>query len=200
MSIGIFIWYSTLFWLNIRHYSLIEAGANWQPLTILGTAANFLSAWLIPRLQAQYIIAIGNLALVACNTLLATAPPTLTYWAMMFPAVLLVSFTVDFIFAASQIIASGQVDKRRQGVAGSLIGTLLTYGLSTGLGFAGTIEVYTDNGGQDVLRGYRNAVYLAIGFAGLGFVGSILFLRVPKTTKEGWDDEDHDGPENEEKR
>jgi MFS family permease len=189
MSIGIFIWYFTLFGLNIRHYSLIEVGLNWLPLAILGTAANFLSAWLIPRVQAQYMLGIGNLALVTCNTLLATARPTLTYWAMMFPAAALAALTVDFIFAASQIIASGQVDKRHQGVAGSLIGTLLTYGLSTGLGFAGTIQVYTANDGKDILHSYRNAVYLAIGFAGLGFVGSILFLRVPKTTKEGWDED-----------
>ncbi|KAF2158714.1 hypothetical protein M409DRAFT_71505 [Zasmidium cellare ATCC 36951] len=188
MSMGIFLWYFSLIGLNIRHYSIIENGANYQPLTVLGTAAAFLSAWLIPRLPAQYIIAIGNVALIICNVLLATTPRHQTYWAMMFPAIICAAFTVDFIFAASQIIASGSVGKKHQGVAGSLIGTLLSYGLSTGLGFAGTVESYTNDGGRDLLGGYRHALYLAIGMAGFGLVSSLLFLRMPKNTKEGWDE------------
>ena len=96
MGMGIFLWYTTLFALNVRGYSIIETGGMFQPLSILGTLAAFLSAWLIPRLAAQYIIALGTLALVVCNLLLATTPPHQTYWAMMFPAIVLSSFTVDF--------------------------------------------------------------------------------------------------------
>ncbi|KAK4500417.1 hypothetical protein PRZ48_008606 [Zasmidium cellare] len=188
MSLGIFLWYFSLIGLNIRQYSIIENGANYQPLTILGAAAAFLSAWLIPRLPAQYIIAIGNVALIVCNVLLATTPRHQTYWVMMFPATIIASFTVDLIFAAAQIIASGSVGKKHQGVAGSLIGTLLSYGLSTGLGFAGTVESYTNDGGRDLLGGYQHALYLAIGMAGFGLVASLLFLRMPKNTKEGWDE------------
>lgn len=186
MSLGIFLWYFSLIGLNIRHYSIVEDGANYQPLTILGTAAAFLSAWLIPRLPAQYIIAIGNVALIVYNVLLATTPRHQTYWTMMFPAIICAAFAVDLIFAASQIIASGSVGKRHRGVAGSLIGTPLSYGLSTGLGFAGTAESYTNDGGRDILSGYRHALYLGIGMAGFGLVVSLLFLRMPKNTEEGW--------------
>jgi len=59
------------------------------------------------------------------------------------------------------------------------------YGLSIGLGFAGTIEVYTNSNVSNLLQGYRNALYLAIGFAGAGMIGSLLFLRIPKNVKEG---------------
>ncbi|KAK3066982.1 hypothetical protein LTR53_016403 [Teratosphaeriaceae sp. CCFEE 6253] len=166
MSQGIYLWYTSLFSLTIRRYSLIEAAAHYQPLTLVGTAAAFLSAWLVARMPAQYTIAIGNLALVVANTLVATAPRTQSYWAMLFPSIVVASFAVDFIFAASQVIVSGSVGRKHQGVAGSLIGTLLTYGLSTGLGFAGTVEAYTNDGGQDVLKGYRNALYLGTALAG----------------------------------
>ena len=185
---GIFLWYFSLLNLNIRGYSIIEAGAHFQPLTVLGTVAAFVSAWLVPRLPAQYILAIGNTALIIANVLLATTPAHQTYWAMMFPAVIASAFTVDLIFAASQIIASGSVGREHQGVAGSLIGTLLSYGLSTGIGFASTIEVYTNNNGSDLLGGYRHALFFAVGLAGLGLIGSLLFVRMPKNDKEGWDD------------
>lgn len=58
----------------------------------------------------------------------------------MFPATLLASSTVDLISAAAQIIASASVGQKRQESAGSLRTSLFTYGLSTGLGFAGAVE------------------------------------------------------------
>ena len=48
----------------------------------------------------------------------------------------------DLLITAAQVIASNSVRRHEQGTAGSLIGVLQTYGLSTGLGFAGTVEVY----------------------------------------------------------
>lgn len=195
MSLGIFLWYYLLFGLDVRGYSFIETGANYQPLCILGAFAAFLAAWLVPRMPAQYIIALGNGALLVANILLAVTPRKQTWWAMMFPAVALDAFSVDLIFAASQIIASASVGRRNQGVAGSLIGTLQTYGLSTGLGFAGTIETHTNDHGRNLLQGYRSAFYFAAGLAAVGVVGSLVFLRMPKNTQEGWEEENSDETE-----
>jgi len=141
---------------------------------------------LIACIQSRALIRSAT-ALIVANILLATVPKGQIYWAQLFPALLVSAFTVDLIFAASQVIASGSVNRKRQGVAASLIGTLLTYGLSTGLGFAGTVEAYTNDGGHDMRAGYRNANWLAVGLAGIGLVMSITFLRVPKSTQEGWE-------------
>ena len=128
--------------------------------------------------------------MLTCSILLATAPVQLTYWAMLFPALIFDSFTADLIFASSQIIASNAVDRAHQGVAGSLVGTLLTYGMSTGLGFAGTVEVYTNDHGKNVLKGYRCAASLGIGLAAAALIMGVLFVRMPKDQREGWTEED----------
>ncbi|KAK5727584.1 hypothetical protein LTR15_003485 [Elasticomyces elasticus] len=186
MSMGIFLWYTTLLCITVRGNSILLTAAYYQPLTIGGTAAAFLSAWLVPRIPAQYIVAIGNAALIISNALVATVPASgQTYWAQIFPALFISSFSIDFIFAASQVIASGSVSRKRQGVAASLVGTLLTYGLSTGLGFAGTVETYTNGGGEHLRRGYANANWLGVGLGGIGMVLALAFLRVPKSTQEG---------------
>jgi hypothetical protein len=109
---------------------------------------------------------------------------------MLFPALIIVSFTADLIFASSQIIASNAVDRAHQGVAGSLVGTLLTYGMSTGLGFAGTVEVYTNDSGKDVLKGYRSAAYLGISLAAAALIMGVLFVRMPKDRRESSGEED----------
>ena len=55
----------------------------------------------------------------------------------------------------------------------------VNYSISIGLGFAGTVEVNVNNGGvtlQDVLLGYRGALYFGVGLCGLGLVTSLVFL------------------------
>ena len=65
--------------------------------------------------------------------------------------------------------------KEHQGVAASLVNTVINYSVSIGLGFAGTIESRVNKGGEDLLGGYRGAWYMGIGLAGLGICVSVLF-------------------------
>lgn len=123
--------------------------------------------------------------MLIANTLLATMPAQQVYWQTVFFAVSFAAFCPDFIFTASQIIASNSVKRNEQGIAGSLIGTLWTYGMSTGIGFGETAEVQTNRGGTDLVRGYRSALYLGIGFAAAAIVLSLLFVRIKKDEREG---------------
>lgn len=68
--------------------------------------------------------------------------------------------------------------REHQGLAGSLVSTTVNYSISLGLGFAGTVESNVNNGGRDVLRGFRGALYLGTGLAGLGVIVSICFMLV----------------------
>ncbi|KAK3177154.1 hypothetical protein OEA41_008482 [Lepraria neglecta] len=186
MSLGIFFWYMNIYMQTIRGDSLIRVGVQYLPLTIVGCANAFFAAWLVPRVPAQVIIGMGCLAMVTINVLLATVPAQLTYWAMAFPAMFVSAFTIDLITTSAQIVASNTVPMKYQGVAGSLVGTLLSYGLSTGLGFAGTVEVHTSDNGNNLLRGYHSAAYLGVGLASTALILSVGFIRIPKDTREGW--------------
>lgn len=188
MSFGLFSWYAFMWMLKTRHESLLSAAASVQPLTVGGGIAAITSAYLIRHVAAQYILAIGATAMATASIILATMPEQQIYWKGLFPAIAIVAFCPDFIFTASQIIASNSVARKEQGIAGSLIGTLLTYGISTGLGFGATVEVHTNRGGADPVRGYRGALYLGIGFAVISAVLSLLFVRIPKDVREGWDE------------
>ena len=80
---------------------------------------------------------------------------------------------------------------RQQGVVSSLMGTIL----STGLGFAGVAEAYTNDGGKNVLKGYRSAIHLGVGMAGLAVVLALVFVRIPKDIRQGWDENDASAPQ-----
>ncbi|KFY92969.1 hypothetical protein V498_04639 [Pseudogymnoascus sp. VKM F-4517 (FW-2822)] len=192
MSVGIAIWYISIWNLEVRHYTLLSNAAAFATLGVCGAAAAIISAKVIRYAPAEHIMAVGALASGVALILIATMPEQQVYWAQMFPALILTAFGPDFLFTAAQIIASNTVKRHQQGVAGSLIGTLLSYGLSTGLGFAGTIEVYTNDHGHNVVQGYRNALYLGVGLAGVAMVLAVLFIRIPKDQREGWDEDDAD--------
>jgi hypothetical protein len=192
MSVGIVIWYISVWNLQVRHYTLLSNAAAFATLAVCGSAAAVISAKVIRYAPAEHIMAVGSLASGVALILIATMPEQQVYWAQVFPALIFTAFGPDFLFTAAQIIASNTVKRHQQGVAGSLIGTLLSYGLSTGLGFAGTIEAYTNDHGRNAVQGYRNALYLGVGLAGAAMVLAVLFIRIPKDQRDGWDEDDVD--------
>lgn len=86
---------------------------------------------------------------------------------------------MDMSFPAATLILSNAVKREHQGIAASLVNTVVNYSISLGLGFAGTVEVNVNRGGgskADLLRGYRGAWYVGCGLAVMGLGISVVFL------------------------
>jgi MFS family permease len=188
MSFGILLWYSVSWQQTLRQASVLDIGIRFIPFGIGSLASVALAAWLIPRVAAQWIIAIGIGTVIVGNILLATMPTKQSYWPQVFPAILLSGFCPDLVYVAAQLIASNSVGRRHQGVAGSLIGTLNLYGNSLGLGFAGTIEAEVSGYGADIVSGYRGAFYFAVAIGIVGLLLNFAFVKMPKDEREGWDE------------
>ncbi|KAK5029974.1 multidrug-resistance type transporter aminotriazole resistance [Exophiala sideris] len=133
---------------------------------------------ILSKLRPAVVMTIALTAFTVGQILIATAPVHQSYWAQTFVCTVIIPWGMDMSFPAATIILSNSVSKRHQGIAASLINTVVNYSISLGLGFAGTVEVHVDRGGktpEDVLRGYRGAWYLGTGLAGAGLVVSIIF-------------------------
>lgn len=81
MSYGTFIWYLVAWQQQIRHWSVLSTGIGLTPIAICGGAAAVISAWLIPHLAAQWIMALGCLAILIRLVSIATMPEQQSYWA-----------------------------------------------------------------------------------------------------------------------
>lgn len=79
-------------------------------------------------------------------------------------------------FPSGVIVLSNHMPPEKQGIAASLVNTVVNYSISIGLGMAGTVESHVNNGGKDVLLGYRGAWYLGIGLDGLGIMMAVLLI------------------------
>ena len=66
---------------------------------------------------------------------------------------------MDMSFPAGTIILSDSMSQEHQGIAASLVNTIVNYSISIGLGIAGTVEVHVNHNNEDMLRGFRGAWY-----------------------------------------
>jgi hypothetical protein len=115
-------------------------------------------------------------AFLVGNFLIAFWPTQQICWGQLFVAMLIIPWGIDMSFPAATLVFSNALPAEQQGVAASLINTVVNYSISLGLGFASTVEVNVNHSGADVELGYRGAMYTAIGFAGLGLCISIVAL------------------------
>ena len=187
MTTGSSIWYQLLWQQNIRHWSVLHTAVGWTPFLVVSTLGSLFAAWLVPRLAAQWIVAIGTFTAAASCLLLATMPPQQSYWAQMFPATVFMALCPDLIYTAAQIIASNSVRRHEQGVAGSLIGTLNLYGNSLGLGFAATVESQVFKNRNSTVLGYRSALFFGLGISVVALLIDVFFVRLVKDKREGWE-------------
>ncbi|KAJ5394815.1 uncharacterized protein N7487_009118 [Penicillium crustosum] len=191
MAVGTLIWYQVLWLQKVWHWSPLQFAVGWTPFVICATGAACLAAWMIPRMAAQWILAIGTVTILISNVLMATVPIHQSYWPQIFPSVVLFSFCPDFVYTAGQIIASNSVRRNQQGIAASVIGTLNLYGNSLGLGFASTIEVQIARRSGSQIMGYRAALFFGVAISVLALILDICFVRLVKDDREGWHEDDH---------
>ena len=188
MSFGTLLWYMIAWQQEVRHWSVLHFGIGWAPFGVFGVLGAILAGWLIPRLAAQWILAIGIITVLISNLLLATMPDQQTYWAQVFPATILMAFCPDLVYTAAQIIACNSVRRAHQGTAASLVGLLNLYGNSLGLGFAGTVETEVNKHVPDMTTGYRAALYFGAGIAAIGLFIDMTSVRMVRDEREGWED------------
>jgi len=168
-SFGIHIYYLITFLSEVNNESLLSIASKFTPVPISGPAAAIATSYLLRRgIKTTWLLTIALVWFCVGNILLATTPVNQTYWRQVFWAVTISPLGIDMSFPAATIMISDLVAKEHQGMAASLVATVIYYSQSIGLGIAGTAEAYVRNG--DVLRGLRAALYSAVGLSGLGLI------------------------------
>jgi hypothetical protein len=88
-------------------------------------------------------------------------------------------------FPSGTVILSNSMPREHQGLAASLVNTVVNYSISIGLGFAGTVGSQVSHGGSDLMRSFRGAAYMGVGLAGSGVILSICFMFISWKSRTG---------------
>ncbi|KAH9883710.1 MFS general substrate transporter [Xylariomycetidae sp. FL2044] len=175
---GIYIYYVWEFYEVLRGASPLLATAWHSPILVSGVLAAVTTGLVIRRVGPAVVMALALLAFTAGAALIATAPLRQTYWAQTFLCNVVITWGMDLSFPAATLMLSDLVASEHQGIAASLVTTVVNYSGALALGVAGTVEFRVNNGGatpEDVLRGYRAAWYVGLGLGAVGLVASLVF-------------------------
>ncbi|KAK5000185.1 hypothetical protein LTR66_000907 [Elasticomyces elasticus] len=169
-SFGIWIYYTWRFCEELRLQTPLTVSAEYIPALICGLLAAAMLAFFIGHVIA------------------GTMPVKQTYWAQLFISILIMPFGMDMSFPAATVILSNNMPREHQGLAASLVNTMVNYSISIALGIAGTVETSANGRGTtaaDNERGIRFAYYTGIALSFFGVIlGALFFVRT--MLKEGW--------------
>jgi MFS family permease len=194
-SFGIWLYYLWQFMEVLRQETPLQATAYFVPVAISGLCAALTTGELLQFIPPGFVMLISMTAFTAGTVVLATLPVDRIYWAGIFISCVIMPWGMvcdfnttsvskftdktdlqDMSFPSGCIILSNNMAREHQGIAASLVNTAVNYSISIGLGMAGTVETHVNNGGLDVLKGYRGAWYLGIGLGALGIAVSVCFI------------------------
>jgi MFS family permease len=180
-SFSVWVFYFWQFLEELRDVSPLLASAQFSPIGLSGLCAALITGFIIHRVHGSIIMLIALLSFFTGLILLVTAPVSQSYWLQTFFSIIIMPWGMDMSFPAGTLLLSNAMPKEHQGVAASLVNTVVNYSISIALGVAGTIEGHINGGGKteaEVLRGYRGAWYLGLGLSGAGScIAGVFVLR-----------------------
>ncbi|ABN64506.2 multidrug-resistance type transporter [Scheffersomyces stipitis CBS 6054] len=177
---GIWLFYMYRWSLVIDGDTPILAATKNLPCIIPGFLAAISAAFLVQRFPTSFVLFLSMLAFFVGIVLMGTRPVGQIFWAQKFVSLLIQPIGMDMSFPAACIILSSALPPAQQGIAASLVATVVNYSISIGLGFAGTVEYYKTKdmspSFETTVHGIRVAFYMGFGLAGLGVLVSALFM------------------------
>ncbi|KAI0118715.1 major facilitator superfamily transporter [Nemania sp. FL0031] len=175
---GIWIFYIWEFYEVLRGASPLLATAWHSPILVSGIAAALTTGLIIHRVGPATVMALALLAFTVGVTLIATAPIEQSYWLQTFFCNIIITWGMDLSFPAATLMLSDLVAPEHQGIAASLVTTVVNYSGALALSIAGAVELRVKGNrheSDDILRGYRSAWYLGIGLGAAGLIISLIF-------------------------
>ena len=187
-AFGVWVFYSWQFLLNIRNHSPLAASAQYAPAVLCGLIAAGLTGFLLTHTPVSFVMMTSMIAFFIGLVIAATQGVNQSYWAQMFVSIVIMPFGMDMSFPAATVILSNHMPREHQGLAASLVNTMVNYSISISLGIAGTVETSVNHRRTDfdsVLWGIRCAYYTGIALSAVGvLLGAAFFIK--SMIKEGW--------------
>ncbi|KAL2074505.1 hypothetical protein VTL71DRAFT_8283 [Oculimacula yallundae] len=128
-----FGYFTTLFFQEIQTLSPLQTSLRFLPTVVCGFLTNVVTALLVRKTSASYLVAISSVFSALACVLMAIVKPEWSYWAVAFPAVFLSPMSSDVLYTISNLIITSSFPPTKQSLAGGVFNTVSQIGNSVGL-------------------------------------------------------------------
>jgi MFS family permease len=142
-SHGIWAYYLYLYLSQVRGHTALLTAAQTSPVALTGIFFALSTVYLLRKINVSFVMLLSMINFLLGSLLLALMPLHQTYWLQTFFSVLIMPGAMNLSFPAATILMSSALPREEQGIAASLVATMVNYCISCGLGFAGTVHRYS---------------------------------------------------------
>lgn len=166
----------------VRGTTGLLAVAWYAPMAIGGLVLATVGGFTLHLLPGKVALLLSGSGYLISVVLFAAMPPgSANYWAWIFPAMLGATLGVDVTYGVTNIFITTSLPKRRQGLAGALVNSVLFLGMSFFLGMADLVESSLKSKEKGP---YRAVFYFATACAVASLVIIALFVRMGRAKSE----------------
>jgi EmrB/QacA subfamily drug resistance transporter len=158
-------------------YSALEAGASLLPITVCMLLFSARAGALAQRIGPRWPMTIGPLVVAVGMALLGRVDPGSTYWATVFPALLVLGLGLSLTVAPLTATVLGAVDDSHAGIASAINNSVARIAGLLAVAVLPAAAGLTAAQGLDLDAGFARAMYIAAALAAIGGVLAFFTIR-----------------------
>lgn len=175
LSFNVSAFWLSLFMQNILGFSSLKVAIHLLPMAIGGILVNIFAGLVLHKINNKILTAIGALAYLGSGLLLATMKVGSSYWAFIFPSLLLSVIGADLEFNVANMYVMSSLPPAQQSVAGGIFNTVMKICSAVGLGISSSIYSAESDGEaalQTAFRPYKMVFWFVVAAS----ASALLFL------------------------
>ena len=123
-----------LMWQRIQHNTPLLVDAKLLPAAISGICVELMVGMTMHLVGNRLFLLLGTVAFVVSNALLSASSAHITYWALMFPALILMTAGADFLFTVTNVYVLSHLPTEQQSTGSGILITMSRFAGTIGLG------------------------------------------------------------------
>jgi len=175
--------FNSLYLQRILHYSAIETGASFLPMTVLIVLLAPAAGRFSDRIGSRWLMGVGLVCLSASLTSFSLLGVDSSFWNVL-PGLILGGIGMSLAMTPTTAAAMGSVPVDKAGVGSAVLNSMRQVGGSLGIALMGAIVASSINVSErdpriatQFVDGYRNALHVAAGIALAGAVVAVATVR-----------------------
>jgi EmrB/QacA subfamily drug resistance transporter len=175
--------FNSLYLQRILHYSAIETGATFLPMTVLIVLLAPVAGRFSDRIGSRWLMGVGLVSLSASLLSFSRLGVDSSFWDVV-PGLVLGGIGMSLAMTPTTAAAMGSVPVDKAGVGSAVLNSMRQVGGSLGIAFMGAIVASAIHVSErdpriasQFVDGYRNALHVAAGIALVGAVVAVATVR-----------------------
>ena len=168
-TIGLYLLFGTQYFTNIMAIEPLQLVAWYTPMAVGGIILAIGEGLLLAIIPGRILLIVSGVGALGAQLLLALVPVGGSYWAYIFPSMILGTIGIDLSITLVMVFVTTQMPLSRQGLAGGFVNSVLQLGMALEIGLGDILRVRTESYAGEV-QSYKNVFWFGVAAGALSLI------------------------------